>query len=459
MIAIRKHLKDFIAVIGLIVIAAGVSAYILSNQRMRFPIIQDKPYVLQAEFQTAQAVIAGQGQTVRVSGVRIGDIGKVSLKDGRAIVRMDIDPEYKDLVHTNATALLRPKTGLKDMFIQLEPGTNDAPVAKAGWTIPVQATMPDVNPDEILGTLDADTRDYLRLLISDAGRGLKGRGSDLRDLFRRFEPTHRDLAAVNGAVAERRQNLRRLIHALNELNGELASHDDDIAELVDTSAAVMRSFAAEEQNISSAVSELPSALRQTTDTLGRVQAFAEVLGPTTQALRPAARALDPANRAITPFAREVTPLLANDIRPFVREARPLVRDLRPVSTQLADATPGLTRSFTELNKFFNMLAFNPGGREGPEAGASRQEGYLFWLAWAQHMAIQLFSTSDAHGTFRPVTIGAPCATIEQTVNDHPELEFLQVLTPILADSEACGTEPARRRNDALAKQPIKEGTP
>ncbi len=76
-VAIRKHFKDFLAVLGLIVVAAGVSVYILGKQRMRFPIVQDKPFVLNAEFQTAQAVIAGQGQTVRVSGVRIGDIGKV----------------------------------------------------------------------------------------------------------------------------------------------------------------------------------------------------------------------------------------------------------------------------------------------------------------------------------------------------------------------------------------------
>jgi phospholipid/cholesterol/gamma-HCH transport system substrate-binding protein len=439
-IAIRKHFKDFVAVIGLILIAAGVSAYILSNQRLRFPIIQDKPYVLQAEFQTAQAVIAGQGQTVRVAGVRIGDIGDVELKDGRAIVRMDIDKKYKDMIHTDATALLRPKTGLKDMFIQLDPGTDDAPVAKENWTIPVDATQPDVNPDEILSSLDADTRDYLRLLISDAGRGLKGRSGDLRDLFRRFEPTHRDLARVNGAIAERRTNLRRLITSLNQLNGELASHDDDVAGLVTASSAVLRSFASEEQNISSAVAELPSTLRQTTASLGQVQRFADVLGPTTERLRPAARALDPANRAVAPFAKEATPLLANDIRPFVKEARPLVADLRPASTQLADAAPGLTRTFKQLNNFFNLLAFNPGGRQGPEDAARSQEGYLFWLAWAQHMAIQLFSTSDANGVFRPVTLAAPCATIEQTIKDQPEIEFLSLLTPLLTDSKACATK-------------------
>ena len=88
------------------------------------------------------------------------------------------------------------------MFIELEPGSDGAPVAKEDWTIPVESTSPDVNPDEILSTLDADTRDYLRLLISGAGKGLKGRASDLRDLFRRFEPTHRDLARLNGAVAD-----------------------------------------------------------------------------------------------------------------------------------------------------------------------------------------------------------------------------------------------------------------
>ena len=45
---------------------------------------------------------------VRVSGVQIGDIGGVSLKDGRAIVQMRISDSYKHLIHTDATALLRP---------------------------------------------------------------------------------------------------------------------------------------------------------------------------------------------------------------------------------------------------------------------------------------------------------------------------------------------------------------
>ena len=85
MVAIRKHLKEAIAVLGLIAVAGAVSLYLLDQQRMRFP-WEEAPLRLKAEFSTAQAVTAGQGQTVRVSGVRIGDIGQVDLVNGKAVV-------------------------------------------------------------------------------------------------------------------------------------------------------------------------------------------------------------------------------------------------------------------------------------------------------------------------------------------------------------------------------------
>ncbi len=434
--AIRKNLKNFVAVLGLMVIAAGVGGYILSNQRLRFP-WEAEVFQLEAEFSTAQAVTPGQGQTVRVSGVRIGDISKVALEDGRAVVTMDLDPEFGDLVHTDAKALLRPKTGLKDMFIELDPGSPSAPMAAEKWRMPVANTLPDVNPDEILAALDGDTRDYLKLLVSGAGRGLENRGNSLREVFERFEPTHRDLARVTGAVAVRRKNLRRLISSLNGLNGELASKDTELTQLVDSSATVFRSFASEQANISASVDKLPGALRSTTKTLGKVETYAKVLGPTAQALRPVGPALDRANKAIIPFVREATPTLATEIRPFVRDSRPVVRSLKPATANLTAATPDLTRTFKVLNSFFNLLGYNQNGREGPE-NASRDEGYLFWLAWLQHNGSAVFSTSDANGPLRALTVGGTCNTLKNTAANNPPLNM--ILAPALLDSTICAAE-------------------
>jgi phospholipid/cholesterol/gamma-HCH transport system substrate-binding protein len=432
--AIREHLRDFAAIVALAAIAAGVGGYVLAHQRLRFP-WEGAPFRIKAEFATAQAVTPGQGQTVRVSGVRVGDISKVALKNGRAIVTMDLDPGYKGFVHTDASALLRPKTGLKDMFIELDPGTGRAPRAREGWTVPIRNTAPDVNPDEIFAVLDDDTRDYLKLLIGGAGQGLKGRGDDLRDLFRRFEPTHADLERVNGKVAERHRNLRRLVHSLNELNEELAGKDDQLAALVESSSKVFRTFASEQRNVGRAVDDLPGTLRQTTDTLGRVERFARVLRPTADDLRPPLKALDRANAQLEPLAEEATPIVREQIRPFVRDARPLVRSLDAPAQSLATATPDLTRTFTVLNRFLNLAGYNEKGRQGP-AVAGRDEGYLFWLAWLQHNGAALFSSSDANGPFRPVTLGGTCTVLKELTGDNPPLNLLY--QPALLSKQVCG---------------------
>ena len=432
---VRRNLRAMILVFAMVAIGLGIGGYILAHQRLRFPYLEEAPVKLKMELANAQAVMPGQGQTVRVSGVQIGEIGEVSLRDGYALVELLIQPEYEGLVREDATALLRPKTPLKDMFLEVDPGRGRA--LPEGATVPVENTLPDVNTDEFLAMLDADTRDYLKLLITGAGRGLEGRGRDLREVFRLFEPTHRDLARVSSAIASRRERLRRLVNSLERLSGELAGKEDELAELVDSAATVFRSYAAEDRNISRAVRELPDALRQTTSTLGEVERLARVLGPASENLRPAARALGRSAVALRPFARDAAPLLRERIRPLVRDARPLVRDLRPAARNLSTSTPDLRRVFVVLNRFFNMAAYNPRGREGPDV-AGREEGFLFWLAWVTHQSANVFSTADAHGPFRPSLVSGSCQTFRSITTAQPELEFLMNLTPLLTNPELCG---------------------
>jgi phospholipid/cholesterol/gamma-HCH transport system substrate-binding protein len=436
--AIRIHLYDFLAIIGLALIATLVGVYILDHERLRFPLFDDKPVTLKAEFTTAQAVIPGQGQTVRVSGVRVGDIAKTELVDGHAVITMELDRKFEKLVHEDAEATLRPKTGLKDMFVELDPGTARAPRAKEGYVIPIAATEPDVNPDEVLASLDADTRDHLKVLLQGAGRGLDGRGKDLSTVYKRFEPTYRDLALVSGTVKQRSHELRRLIHSLEQLNRALAGRDDDLARLVQSANGTFRALASERGNVRDTVHELPGALREARDALAQVEQFALVLRPAAGELIPVAKSLQEANRAITPFAREAAPQLKRDIRPFVREARPLMRELRPTAHNLVKAEPDLTRTFKVLNNVFNMLAYNPNGREA-SGKPGREEGFLFWLSWLGHTSTTLFNTADAHGPARAITLGGTCNTIKAVANQGgPQVEFILGLTGLLTDPRICG---------------------
>ena len=417
--AIKNHLADFVAIVVLLILSIVVAGYILNHEGLRFPWAPSQ-IRMYAEMSTAQAVTPGQGQSVRVSGVQIGQIGVVTLKNGLAVVQMDIDPRYQHLIHTDASALLRPRTGLKDMFIEVDPGSAGAPVAKPGFTIPVSQTLPDTNLDEILSSLDADSRAYLNLLVNGAGQGLKdGGGNELAQVLERFEPTHQDLARVSSALALRATDLRRLVNSLQRLNTALAAKQGQIVQLVGSSATVFRAFASEDQNISRAVADLPPTLRQATATLGQVQAFADELGPTATNLLPAAQALPAANAALTTLAgpggatcasgppRSTCSIVRDQIRPFVVAAQPLVRNLRPAATELATATPNLQKVFGVLNHFVNMLGYFPGGA---------QHGYLWWLAWLGHNTRTVFSVQDANGPYRPLFIQFSCSQIGLLTN-------------------------------------------
>jgi phospholipid/cholesterol/gamma-HCH transport system substrate-binding protein len=444
--AIKNHLSDFVAIIALLVLAAAISLYILNHERLRFP-WQSSQFSMKAELSTAQAVTPGQGQSVRVSGVQVGDIGSVSLKNGVPIVTMQIDQKYKKLIRTDAYALLRPRTGLKDMFIELSPGSRNAPVAPKDFTVPVSNTLPDINLDEILKSLDTDTRAYLDLLVNGAGNGLQGKGgSELAQVFQRFEPTHRDLARVNQAVAVRGRNLQRLVNSLRRLNQALADRQSELVSLVDSSNTVFRAFASENQSISRAVADLPGTLTQATSTLGKVTTLATVLRPAATNLLPAAHALPAANQALGKLAVPSAPIVKNQIRPFVVAARPPVRSLVPAAQNLAKATPNLSNTFVVLNHLVNMLGYYPGGG---------QHGYLWWLAWLNHNARTLFSVQDANGVFRPLFLQLSCATIAQIVNsvNGALLETLLNLTPILSNLNLCPTQAtANTRAFNLLKQ-------
>ncbi len=438
--AIRNHWRDFAAIILLFVISIGVASYILNQQRFNLPGwvpgLGEEFYVLNAEFSTAKSVTPGQGQTVTIAGVNVGEISAVKLVDGRARVDMKVEEQYEGKVFRDATMLLRPKTGLEDMTVELSPGTRAAGRAPEGYVVPVQNTLPDVKFDQILASLDRDTRDYLRLLVQGAGEGLRGTGDDLAATFKRFEPGARELRRVTSALEDRRGNIRRSVRNLRLLVEAIGEKDDDLASLIDSSNAVFRTFGEQDRNLRTALRGLPSALRETRTALGSVEELGTALGPALEELRPTARALGPTLRQTRPFLRETVPVIRDQLRPFARDARPTVAALRPAARDLAEVTPDLARSFRVLNHLGNTLAYNPPGAE---------EGYLFWNVWGNHLLPALFSTQDAHGPLRRGTIILSCATagiVDVLIQSTPSLGEISQLSGLPQARQICPPTPA-----------------
>jgi phospholipid/cholesterol/gamma-HCH transport system substrate-binding protein len=445
---IKKQARVFVAILFLFVLAVGIGGYILSNQRFylpaEVPVLGTDFYTVKAELPTGQAVVPGQGQTVNIAGVKIGEVGSVTLDEGKAVVEMHIRDEYRP-IYRDASVLLRPKTGLKDMYLALDPGSREAGELPEGGRVRVANTLADVNTDEFLAQLDGDTRAYLQILLNAGGTAFDDEATgadaryeqtaaqDLREVFKRFEPTARDGARITRLLIDRRQNIRRVIHNFQEFSTALARRDDDLASFVDSANANFEAFAAEEASLREAVSLFPGALDQTEQTLEKTSTLAAELGPALERLRPFARELPTALRKSRPLFDETTPIIRDQIRPFARDVQPTVRDLRAATKDLAVVTPRLARTFGVLNRFFNMLAYDPPGAGRP---------FNFWAAWGAHSGATMFNLQDAHGPIRRGLVLVNCNgynVLEQVIQGNPQLGFLTRLLNLPPEAEACPT--------------------
>ena len=355
---------------------------------------------------------------------------------------MQIEPEYEGLDHaTDATALLRPKTSLKDMFLEVDPGRGQAARARAR-PLPSAQTIADVIPDEILAHA---RRRHARLPAAcwstGAGRGLEGpRRRPARDLpaVRAHAPRPRARELGGGRPPRQPAPARALAGPAQRRAGRQAR--TSWRGWCMSASRVFRAYASEDQNISAAVRELPSALRQTTDTLGEVERLAEVLGPASEHLRPAARALgpQPGGAAAAGARGRAAAARARSGRSCATRGR-WCASCGPASRDLAAATPDLTRVFEVLNRLLQHGRVQPARPRGPgRRTAARRASCSGSPGSAHQSANRLLDRGRPRAVPAVARRDAAARPPRPLAHDQPELEFLMNLTPLLTNPAVCG---------------------
>ena len=437
--ALREHAKEFVAILAVVVFGLATTGYILANQQAPYPswipFLGEETFELKADLETAQAITPGQGQTVNVAGIKVGDITKVELEDGHAVVTMLVEDHYEGLIKDDATVLVRPRTGLQDMTLEIDPGSPDAAAMEEGDTVPLASTQRNVPPDEFLAALDGDTRDYLKLLIQGGSEGLADNGEEASAVFRRFSPLSRYLAKLNGALSERADAIERSITSFKDVSEALGGSDIRLAEFVSASNEVLSAFARQEASLRATFQELPSALTATREAVISGDTFAQELGPAATALIPSAKALKPALEDTYPFFRDTEEPIREQITPFARNTQDTFEELRKTTTKLNDTTPTIVSGLRELNSVFNALGYNPPGDE---------EGYLFWANWLGHNAQQTSNIQDANGALVRAIAFNSCQTASLAIGtaaSFPSLKTLIQGTRIPSDFQICPFDP------------------
>lgn len=272
------------------------------------------------------------GSPVRIAGVDVGTVTAVQPVSGSstaAVATMTIVPSGLP-IHADATADIRPRLFLEgNFYVDLKPGTPQAPVLSSGATLPASQTTGPVQLDRVLSALNANTRQNLQTLLQGLGATLSLRPTAAQDATQ--DPSVRGLTAaqalnkslnyaagafkastiVNAALlGQQPHDLSGVVSGNERIFAALASEQSYLSDLVTTFNATMGALAARQQDLSTTISLLPPLLRSLDGALGPLQAS---FGPTqvfARELTPSVEQLAPTITAGLPWLAQSTALLS-----------------------------------------------------------------------------------------------------------------------------------------------------
>lgn len=247
------------------------------------------------------------GDSVRVSGIRVGTVNDVSLQDDNKVaVSFDASP---DIVLTSGTKVaVRYLNLVGDRYLELLDGPGPTTVQPPGSQIPSDRTEPALDLDLLLGGLKPVIRGLnpqdVNALTNSLIQILQGQSDNVESLISRT-------ASFTNAVADNGETVEQLIDNLNEVMTTVAKDGDKFSGAVDRLEQLITGLSADRDPIGDAITALDAGTASIADLLS-------------QARPPLAGSVDQLNR-VAPLLEKDKPLLDISLQKAPENYKKLVR--------------------------------------------------------------------------------------------------------------------------------------
>lgn len=286
-----------------------------------------------------------------MSGVPVGDIRSSELTpEGTARVLLAIDrDDYDGPVYDNATVVLRPKSPLNEMYIEMDPGTPAGKVLDDYGVLPVANAKPPVQIDAALAHLDQNALAAVQSLLEASDVALATAPQDLPQGVRATTEVVDRLKPVVDQLDRRRDNLARLVTSIGQLSTAVGGDEKRLTALANSLSTTLRTVSAQSQALRDSLNQLPGVVDNLGAATGNVQQLSDQLDPTLDNVRAASEQLPGALDRLTDTvdtlhttvdkARPVAEKLAGRGGPAPVRERP-ERDAARAEGDLRPARPG-----------------------------------------------------------------------------------------------------------------------
>ena len=231
------------------------------------------------------------GDAVRILGVDVGKVEKVTPEGTKVAVEMRVDKKW-DLPEDVQAVILAP-TLVTTRFVQLTPAYTDGPTLADGGTIPEDRTaMPvewDVVKEQLYRSMkrlgpqgeNRDETGTLAQFVTEAADNARGNGETLHDTLDKLARTTTALSDGRTDLFAMVRNLSLLVDALSQSHDEIVQFNGHLASVTQLLGDSERALGDSVADLDQAVLDIAQFVRDNKDSLDSTVAQ---LGTATQVL-------------------------------------------------------------------------------------------------------------------------------------------------------------------------------
>jgi len=362
-----------------LLLALAVVGYLLQQQGVKPPLLDDD-VTIRAEFSDASGLAGEDHSPVSIAGVPAGEVSDVDYEDGVAVATLKLDAGMAERIRSDAEVRIVPRSALQDLMVDIDPGSSGNEPLAEGATISAADTSTTVGTDRVVGILDADTRAYAQVLLSELGTALDGRGGELADGMQRLDRLTDAALPIVRTLDERRKLLTGLVDSLDTVFGRLDDRSAQLANGIELGRRTLEVTAGRDSELAELTRQLPGTLATTRTALDRFEGLAGPLRPTLTELLPVAERLPGALSALREFTPQGERLLAA-VQDLADRGAPGIASARGALSQLGPLAAGLQQPVADAGTVVDAIDRN---KDGIGVLGDRFSG--------------VFSTNDSNGT-------------------------------------------------------------
>ncbi|WP_028849838.1 MlaD family protein [Thermocrispum municipale] len=342
-----------------VAVCSVIFGYLWLNSGGKLPLLSRSGY--QVSFiapKTANLVYNGD---VMIAGVPVGDVEKIDVHGGEAEVTIQLNEQHP--LHEGVTFQLRNKTLVEETFVEIVDG-HGAKIP-SGTKLPAESVKPAVKLNDVLASLDGDTRAALAGSVRSLGAGTEGTRQDLSAALSGLGDLGRQGKDALGALAAQSDDLRQLAANSATLLAALDSRQGQIAQMVQNANELSKATAGGAGQIEDVVRKLPTLLDTAKQASAGLNRLSGSLAPVARDLNAAAPALSTALAELPATAADLrgllpsldgvlnkspgtldrVPQLSTDLRQLIPNARVAMSDVNPMLAYLRPYGPEIAAYF------------------------------------------------------------------------------------------------------------------